>query len=186
MARFDVVLNSVRTQNWPRVDFIEVPSLPNERWLLDREVLAHSARHYKTGEPMPVELIEKVARAVKLMADGRTIDAVKQEQRILKELGMPSAVAPTLRASHAFHTLSEQYAAGLYTYLWSDAIAADIAEAFLAAPGGLYDQEVAGRYRRTILDAANTRPMAEAFREFRRRDPDPDALFRRFDLLPVH
>ncbi|MGH8251257.1 MAG: M3 family metallopeptidase [Steroidobacteraceae bacterium] len=186
-------------------DFIEVPSLLNERWLLDRQVLSRFARHYKTGEPMPVELIEKVERAARhdrvfsvtldylatalvdmrlhLIADGRTIDAVKEEQGILQKLKMPSAVTPTLHASHAIHTFSEQYAAGVYTYLWSDVIAADIAEAFLEAPGGLYDQEVAARYRRTILEAGNTRPMEEAFRDFRGRDPDPKALFRRFDLL---
>ena len=73
----------------------------------------------------------------------------------------------------------------MYTYLWSDAIAADIAEAFLAAPGGLYDLGVARRYRQAILDAGNTRPIADAFRAFRGHDPDPDALFRRFDLLPA-
>jgi peptidyl-dipeptidase Dcp len=186
-------------------DFIEVPSLLNERWLLERNVLTGYARHYQTGEPMPAALIDKVERANKhdrvfsvnldylatalvdlrlhLLADGRSIDAVQEERRILAELGTPPAVTPLLRVSHAYHTFTEEYGAGVYTYLWSDAIAADIAEAFLAAPGGLYDQDVAARYRRTILEAGNTRPMQEAFREFRGHDPDPDALFRRFDLL---
>lgn len=187
-------------------DFIEVPSLLNERWLLDKEVLAKFARHYRTGEAMPAELTAKVEQGIQhdrvfsvtldylatalvdmrlhLMADGREIDAVAAEKKIQAELGMPGAVAPTLAISHAHHTFSQEYAAGVYTYLWSDAIAADIAEAFLGAPGGLYDQGVAARYRRTILEAGNTRPMSEAFRDFRGRDPDPDALFRRFDLLP--
>jgi len=187
-------------------DFVEVPSLLNERWLLDRQVLSRFARHYRTGKAMPEELIAKVERGIQhdrvfsvtldylataivdmrlhLMADGREIDAVAAEKKIQVELGMPSAVAPTLAVSQAHHTFSPEYAAGVYTYLWSDAIAADIAEAFLAAPDGLYDQGVAARYRRTILEAGNTRPMAEAFRDFRGRDPDPDALFRRFKLLP--
>lgn len=186
-------------------DFIEVPSLLNERWLPDRQVLSRFARHHQTGEPMPAELVDKLEGALKhdrvfsvnldylatalvdmrvhLLADGRTIDAVEEERRLLAELATPSAVAPLLGVAHAYHTFTEAYGAGVYTYLWSDAIAADIAEAFLAAPGGLYDQEVAGRYRRTILDAGNTRPIQEAFREFRGRDPDPEALFRRFDLL---
>jgi peptidyl-dipeptidase Dcp len=188
-------------------DFIEVPSLLNERWLLDRGVLTRFARHYQTGEPMPTALIDKVERSLKhdrvfsvnleylatalvdlrihQLADGRSIDAVEEERRILAELDTPPAVTPLLPVSSAFHTFTEAYGAGVYTYLWSDAIAADIAEAFLAAPGGLYDQGVAARYRRTILEAGNTRPMQEAFREFRGHDPDPDALFRRFDLLPA-
>lgn len=187
-------------------DFVEVPSLLNERWLLDRQVLARCARHYKTGEPMPAELIAKVEQGIQhdrvfsvtldylatamvdmqlhSMADGREIDAVAEERKILAELRMPSAVAPTLAISQAHHTFSAEYAAGVYTYLWSDAIAADIAEVFLDAPGGFYNQGVASSYRRTILEAGNTRPMSEAFRDFRGRDPDPDALFRRFDLLP--
>jgi peptidyl-dipeptidase Dcp len=187
-------------------DFVEVPSLLNERWLLDRQVLSRFARHYKTGEPMPAELIAKVEQGIQhdrvfsvtldylatamvdmklhLMADGREIDAVAEEKKIQAQLRMPPAVAPTLAVSHAYHTFSPEYAAGVYTYLWSDAIAADIAEAFFAAPGGLYDQNVSTRYRRTILEAGNTRPMSDAFRDFRGRDPDPDALFRRFNLLP--
>lgn len=187
-------------------DFVEVPSLLNERWLLDRQLLSGFARHYQTGEPMPEELIVKVERGIQhdrvfsvtldylataivdmrlhLMADGREIDAVAAEREIQAQLGMPSAVAPTLAISHAFHTFSPEYAAGVYTYLWSDAIAADIAEAFLGAPGGLYDPGVAAHYRHTILEAGSTRPMSEAFHDFRGRDPDPDALFRRFHLLP--
>jgi peptidyl-dipeptidase Dcp len=186
-------------------DFIEAPSLLNERWLPDRQLLAQFARHYQTGAPMPADLVDKLERALKhdrvfsvnldylataqvdmrvhRMADGRTIDPVAEEHRLLAELAIPSAVAPLLRVSHAYHTFTEAYGAGVYTYLWSDAIAADIAEAFLSAPGGLYDPHVAARYRRTMLDAGNTRPIHEAFREFRGRDPDPDALFRRFDLL---
>ena len=188
-------------------DFIEVPSLLNERWLLDRSVLSRFARHYQTGEPMPAALIDKVERSLKhdrvfsvnleylatalvdlrihVLADGRPIDAVQEEQEILAELNTPPAVTPLLPVSSAFHTFTEEYGAGVYTYLWSDAIAADIAEVFLAAPGGFYDQDVAVRYRRTILEAGNTRPMQESFREFRGHDPDPDALFRRFDLLPA-
>jgi peptidyl-dipeptidase Dcp len=188
-------------------DFIETPALLNERWLLDRAQLAKFARHVRTGEPMPDALIDRVERALKHdrvfsvnldylltaivdlrihgLADGRTLDPVAEETRIMAELGAPRAVTPLLRVSHALHTFTELYGGAVYTYLWSDALAADIAEAFLAARGGLYDRDVARRYRHTILEAGNTRPMNEAFGEFRGRDPDPDALFRRFDLLPA-
>jgi len=183
-------------------DFVEVPSLLNERWLMNRKVLKRFMLHYETGEPMPDELIERVERAAKhdrvfsatlnflataivdmrlhLLADGRDIDAMAEEKRILQELQLPPAIDLILYVPHAFHTFSGEYAAGVYTYLWSDVIAADIAEAFLAAPGGLFDPEVAERYRSMILSVGNTVPPAQAFREFRGRDPDPDALMRRF------
>jgi peptidyl-dipeptidase Dcp len=156
---------------------------------------------------MPSALIDRVERALKhdrvfsvnldylltaivdlrlhVLADGRTIDPVAEEARTMAELDTPHAVTPLLRVSHAAHTFTELYGGAVYTYLWSDVLAADVAEAFLASPGGLHDRGVARRYRRTILEAGNTRPMKEAFRDFRGRDPDPDALFRRFDLLPA-
>ncbi|RPH97392.1 MAG: alpha/beta fold hydrolase [Lysobacterales bacterium] len=183
-------------------DFIETPSLLNERWLLDRRVLKRFMRHHETGEPMPDDLIDRVERSLRhdrvfsatlnylataivdmrlhLMADGREIDAMAEEQRILEELQLPPGVDLTLYVPHAFHTFSQQYAAGVYTYLWSDVIAADIAETFLAAPGGLYDRAVAGRYFSLVLSVGNTVPAAEAFRSFQGRDPDPGALTRRF------
>lgn len=186
-------------------DFIETPALLQERWLLDRELLTRFMRHHRTGEPMPVALVEKVERAhrhdrvfsmnldflataltdlrMHRLADGRTVDAVAVERETLAGLGMPPAVTPLLRVSHAPHPFTDLYGAAVYTYFWSDALAADIAEKFLAAPGGLYDPEVSALYRRTIVEAGNSRPMHEAFREFRGRDPDPDALFRRFGLM---
>jgi peptidyl-dipeptidase Dcp len=187
-------------------DFIETPSLLQERWLLDRELLTRFMRHHRTGEPMPAELVDRIERvhrhdrvfSVNLdflatalvdhrmhrLADGRAIDAVAVERDVLDTLGMPAAITPLLRVAHAPHPFTDLYGGAVYTYLWSDALAADIAEKFLAAPGGLYDPEVSALYRSTILEAGNTRPMDEAFRAFRGRDPDPDALFRRFGLLP--
>ena len=107
-----------------------------------------------------------------LLADGRDIDAKDVERRVLAELEMPQAIDLILYVPHAFHTFSEQYAAGVYTYLWSDAIAADVAEAFLDAPGGFYDIAVAERWREDVIDVANTRPVSESYRQFRGRDPD--------------
>ena len=185
-------------------DYIEAPSLLNERWLLDRRVLKRFARHHATGAPMPDDLIDRLLASLQRdrvfsttlnflgtaivdmrlhrMADGREIDAMAEEQRILEELQPPRAIDLTLYVPHAFHTFSQEYAAGVYTYLWSDVIAADIAEAFLAAPGGLYDADVAERYYSLLVAAANTVSMADAFREFRGRDPDQTALLRRFGL----
>ncbi len=186
-------------------DFIEVPSLLNERWLLNRTVLKKFARHYETGEPMPDDLIDRIEQVANydrvfsanlsylgtamvdmqlhMLADGREIDVVAEEQRILQELQLPQAVDLTLYASHAFHTFgTNEYAAGVYTYLWSDVIAADIAEGFLESPGGLFDPDVSENYYSTILQRADTVPAEQAFQEFRGREPDTMALMRRFGL----
>ncbi len=185
-------------------DFIETPALLQERWLLDREVLQRFMRHHETRAAMPTDLIERIERVNRAdrvfslnldylataivdlqmhrIADGRTVDAMAVERDTLSRLSMPTMITPLLRVAHAPHPFSELYGAAVYTYFWSDALAADIAEKFLAAPGGLYDPQVSALYRRTILEAGNSRPISDAFREFRGRDPDPDALFRRFGL----
>ena len=185
-------------------DFVETPSLLNERWLLEPEVLSRVARHRHTGLPMPAELADKLRQVVKfdrvfsvnldylataivdlrlhLLADGRDVDVAVEEAKVLKEIGLPDAIDPTLRALHASHTFSPSYAAGVYTYLWSDMLAADLGAAFQSARGGLFDRKVADRYFDTILSQGAKRPVADMFRSFRGRDPDPGALFRRFGL----
>jgi peptidyl-dipeptidase Dcp len=185
-------------------DFVEAPALLNERWFYDRELLQRFARHYQTNAAIPRELLEKIERAAKfdrifslnldylapaivdmklhLLADGRDIDAVTMENQLLAELGMPAAWDEIMRVTHNVHAFSFQYAAGVYSYLWSDAIAADIAEAFDQSPGGLYDAATAERWRRTLLSSGNSVPIEQAFRNFRGRDPSPAALLRRFGL----
>ncbi|MEQ8262890.1 alpha/beta fold hydrolase [Pseudohaliea sp.] len=186
-------------------DFIEVPSLLNERWLPDRDLLQRIMTHHETGEPMPGALVDRLMAAqqdarvfsvgypylasalvdlrLHLLADGRALDAVAEERAILEDIGLPPSFDLTLYAPHAFHTFSREYAAGMYTYLWSDSYAADAAEAFLEAPGGLYDKDVARRWRKEVLERGNTVPAAEAYEAFRGGPPDWGALLRRFDLL---
>jgi peptidyl-dipeptidase Dcp len=187
-------------------DLVELPALLNEYWLRDRELLARFARHHATDEPMPPPLVERLEAGLAydrifsvnldylggaivdlklhLMADGsgREIDAVAVERDTLAELGMPQAWDLILRVTNSIHSFVGGYDAGLYSYLWSDMMAADAAEVFLASPGGLYDAKVAEAWRDTILTVGHTAPAAEAFRRFRGRDPDPIALMRRFGL----
>jgi peptidyl-dipeptidase Dcp len=186
-------------------DLIELPSLLNERWLRDPELLARYAHHHASGEPMPPDLIERLERVadydrvfsvnldylapaildmrVHLLADGREIDAVQLERELCAELGMPSAWDMIMRVTSNWHSFVGPYAAGLYSYLWADVMAADVTEAFRCAPGGFYDIELARRWRESVLTVGNTVPAGEAFRNFLGRDPDADALLRRYGLL---
>lgn len=183
-------------------DFIEVPSLLNERWLYDRELIRRHLRHWRTGEPMPDAMIGSIEAALQFdrvfsvnldylapaltdmrlhrMADGRRIDPVAVEAELLDELAMPPAMDPMMTVTNAYHTWTEVYGAGVYVYLWADTIVADIANAF--AEAGLYDRTLSEAYRKHILGSANTVPIDEAFVRFRGREPDAEALKRRFGL----
>jgi peptidyl-dipeptidase Dcp len=187
-------------------DLVELPALLNEYWLRDSELLARFTRHHASGEAMPPALIERLEAGLKydrifslnldylggaivdlklhLMADGsgREIDAVAVERETLAELGMPEAWDLILRVTNSSHSFVGGYDAGLYSYLWSDLMAADAAEALLRSPGGLYDVDVTRTWRDTVLTVGHTVDAAESFRRFRGRDPDPSALMRRFGL----
>jgi Zn-dependent oligopeptidase len=80
------------------------------------------------------------------------------------------------------HSFAGAYDAGLYAYLWSDVMAADVAEAFASSAGGLYDEAMSRAWRDELLTVGHSVPAEQAFRALRGRDPDPQALMRRFAL----
>ncbi len=187
-------------------DFVELPALINERWLIDGEVLPRFARHHRTGQAMPAELIARIEATLRyerifslnldyllpavvdlrmhLRADGsgRPIDAVQIEREAMAELGMPEAWDLVMGVTHSFHSFVGGYAAGVYVYLWADVMAADAAESFLGSPGGLYDQETARSWLANILAVGHRVPADEAFRAFAGHDPTPVPLQWRFGL----
>ena len=178
-------------------DFVEYPSQVNEHWLLTRDVLDKFARHYKTGEPMPQALVEKIKQSEKFnqgyatveylsaaildmelhtRADGE-VDPARFEREQLAAIGMPREIALRHRLPHFDHLFgSDSYSAGYYSYLWSDVMAADTWKTFVDAAGGAWDKQAADRLREHILSNGNTIDRAEAYRRFRGRDPDVKAL----------
>jgi len=181
-------------------DFVELPSMLNEHWLPTPEVLNRFALHYRTGKPIPPELVAKIQRAknfnqgfstVEYLAGAiydmkihlaatpdQTLDAGAFEQQTMAEIGCPSEIVMRHRPTHFGHMFSSDgYSAGYYVYLWADTLTADACDAFNDA-GSLYDKSVAKRYYETILSVGNSVPPDEAFRRFRGRDVDTDALMR--------
>ncbi|HEX7241260.1 MAG TPA: M3 family metallopeptidase, partial [Longimicrobiaceae bacterium] len=179
-------------------DFVEFPSQLMEHWLATPEVLQRFAVHYQTGEPIPQELVQRIARAstfnqgfatveylssalvdMKLhLAGDRRIDPDAFERETLAQLGMPAEIVMRHRTPQFSHVFaSDAYSAGYYSYLWSDVLTADAAEAFTQA-GGFYDPAVAQRLRR-LFSVGNTVDPAVAYRAFRGRDPGIDALMRK-------
>ena len=178
-------------------DFVEYPSQVNENWVLTRDVLDRFAKHYKTDEPMPQALVEKVERSRKFNQGYATVeylaaaildmdlhtrpdgmfDPSSFEKEGLARIGMPREIALRHRLPQFDHLFgSDSYSAGYYSYLWSDVMAADTWQAFLEASGP-WDKGVAQRFRTIILAEGNSTDRADAYRRFRGRDPDVKALF---------
>ena len=177
-------------------DFVEYPSQVHENWLLTREVLDRYARHYETGEPMPQALIDKMRAAatynqgfatveylaaaivdMKLHMDpSGEVDPEAFEKTALEEIGMPRTIVLRHRLPHFMHLFSsDAYSAGYYSYLWSDVMAADTWKAFEEA-GNPWNPEVAERFEQLILASGDAIDRKEAFRRFRGRDPEVEAL----------
>jgi peptidyl-dipeptidase Dcp len=186
-------------------DFVELPSQLFEHWLPTRELLGRFAVHYKTGQPMPPELVDKVLKADTFHQGFKTveylsnalldlkahlqgaepIDAAEFERTALEEIGMPHQIVLRHRLPHFSHMFSsEGYAAGYYNYIWADTLSADAAEAFAEAPGGFYDKALADKLLSTVLSVGNTVEPGEAYRQFRGRDAGIDALMRDRGLTP--
>ncbi|HEX6085300.1 MAG TPA: M3 family metallopeptidase [Thermoanaerobaculia bacterium] len=180
-------------------DYVEFPSQLLEHWLSTPEVLNRFAVHYQTGKPIPQALVDKIEKAstfnegfatteylssalvdMKMhLAGNQTIDPDQFERETLAELGMPKQLVMRHRPPHFLHVFSgDGYSAGYYSYLWSDVITADAAEAFREG-GGFYDPGVARRLRESIFSVGNTIDPAEGYRRFRGRDPKIDALMRK-------
>jgi len=180
-------------------DYVELPSQIYERWLATPQLLNEFARHHETGQAMPKSLLEKIERASKFnqgfatteflasalidmkvhtLADPGSLDPDKFEKETLAALKMPKELPMRHRTPQFAHIFSsEGYAAGYYSYLWADALTADAWEAFLEAKGP-YDTEVAKRFFENVLSKGDTMDPAEAYRKFRGRDVDTNALMR--------
>ena len=180
-------------------DYTEFQSQVLERWLSTDKVINQFLVHYKTGKPMPKELIAKIKKAatfnqgfatteylasalmdMKLhMADPTNIDIDAFEKETLAEMNMPKELVMRHRTPHFGHVFSgEGYATAYYGYMWADVLTSDAAEAFAEAPNGFYDKELATKMVDYLFAPRNTIDPAEAYRLFRGRDAKIDAIMR--------
>ena len=184
-------------------DFVELPSQLYEHWLDRPEVLSRFARHYVTGEPIPETLVAKMTQAraygqalttVEFLASSyvdmdlhklkgdQPIDVGAFQSGLLQQLAMPGEIVPRHAAPHFQHIFSgDGYAAGYYSYLWSEVLDADAFEAFVES-GDVFDPALAERLRKYVYAAGRTRPAEDLYASFRGRAPDPQALLRKRGL----
>ncbi len=180
-------------------DYTEFQSQLLERWLSTDRVINNYLTHYKTGEPMPAELVEKIKKAATFnqgfatteylasalmdmkyhTVDPTDIDPDSFERETLAALGMPDELVMRHRSPHFGHVFSsEGYATAYYGYMWADVLTSDAAEAFEQSPGGFYDKEMARKLVEHLFAPRNAIDPADAYRAFRGRDADMSALMR--------
>ena len=184
-------------------DFVELPSQLYEHWLTVPEVMFAHARHEKTGEPMPEELLEKVLAARNFnagfdaveftasalvdqafhAADAQgTDDPAAFEARELQRLGMPDAITMRHRTPHFAHVFAgDGYSAGYYSYMWAEVLDADAFRAFEEA-GDPFHKVTARRLRDHIYAVGGAVPPEETYRAFRGTMPSSDAMLEKRGL----
>lgn len=177
-------------------DFVELPSQLYEHWLAQPDVLTRFARHYKTGKPMPARLLKKLKAArnfnqgfatveftASALADMKLYaatpppaDVDKFEAEVLGDIEMPAEIVMRHRLPHFMHIVSG-YAAGYYSYMWSEVMDADAFAAFEEA-GDIFDRKTADRLKRYIYSAGNMRDPEAAYVKFRGRPPAVEGLLK--------
>jgi peptidyl-dipeptidase Dcp len=185
-------------------DFVELPSQLYEHWQEQPQVLRQFARHYQTGEPLPDDLLKRFIAARKFNQGFATVEFVSSalidlefhtqpasaipdvrgfEKAELEKIGMPAEIALRHRPQQFGHIFSgDHYAAGYYSYMWSEVMDADAFGAFEEA-GNIFDPATAKRLHDDIYSSGGSRDPEDAYIAFRGREPEPDALLRRRGLL---
>ena len=184
-------------------DFVELPSQILENWATHPEVLPRFAKHYKTGAPMPKELIDKIVATrtfnqgfvtveylsaalldlgLHTLTDPKTtIDVKKFETELLDRSGMIPQIVVRYRIPYFLHIFRHGYEAGYYSYLWSEVIDADAFEAF--EEKGIFDAKTAAAFRHEILERGNTADPMVLYKNFRGREPRIEPLLKRRGLV---
>jgi peptidyl-dipeptidase Dcp len=196
----DVTFPMISCTNVP-TDFVELPSQLYEHWLEEPEVLRRFARHYRTGSPMPEDLLRRLIAArtfnqgfatveyvgsalvdLELHRRADWLDPAAFEAGVLEKIGMPAEIGMRHRSPHFLHVFAGAgYAAGYYSYMWSEVLDADAFEAFQET-GDAFDPATAARLRDAILSAGGSRDAEELYKAFRGRLPTADALMRKRGL----
>jgi len=180
-------------------DFVELPSQIMENWATHPDVLKLYARHYKTGEPMPDDLIEKLQEAAKFNTGFATVEFMAAayldmdwhtltdptpvadvrgfETRSMNKIGLIPPIVVRYRSTYFRHIFSGGYSSGYYSYLWSEVLDADAFAAF--QENGLFDAETARKFRENILSKGGTEDPMDLYKRFRGREPKIDALLKR-------
>ncbi|MEH6772376.1 MAG: M3 family metallopeptidase [Cereibacter changlensis] len=183
-------------------DFVELPSQLYEHWLSVPAVLEKHAKHWKTGEPMPADMVQRLLAASTYDQGFATVefvssalvdlafhegaapaDPMAKQAEVLAELGMPKAIRMRHATPHFAHIFSgDGYSSGYYSYMWSEVMDADAFAAF-EETGDAFDPAMAEKLERFILSAGGSREAEALYTDFRGRMPGVEPLLKGRGLL---
>jgi oligopeptidase A len=182
-------------------DFVELPSQVMENWCYEPEALALFAKHFETGEIIPQEYVEKIKESANFLegiatlrqlsfglldmayhGKSQTIDDVKTfEEKAFESTKLYPDVAENCMSTSFSHIFQGGYSSGYYSYKWAEVLDAD-AFAFFQEKG-IFDKEVATKFKDNILSKGGTELLMELYKKFRGKEPKPDALLKRAGLI---
>lgn len=185
-------------------DYVELPSQIMENWCAEPLVLKHFARHYKTGEVISDELIQKISNSglfnqgfmtVEYLAasildmdwhsinEDSLVENTKMfEAKSMEKIGLINEIIPRYRTTYFAHIFDYEYAAGYYVYIWAAVLDADAFNAFVES-GDIFNTELASKFRKYCLTECGEGDGMEMYIKFRGKEPDVNALLKRRGLL---
>ncbi len=183
-------------------DFVELPSQIMENWATEKEYLASFAKHYQTGEVIPDELIDRIVESKNYNSGYASVrqlqfgigdmawhsvtevpadDVIAFEKKAVAACALMPDVPATAFAPSFGHIFSGGYAAGYYSYKWAEVLEADAFQMF--KDNGIFNKETAEKFRKEILSRGGIEDADVIYRNFRGRDPEPEALLRKFGMV---
>ena len=184
-------------------DFVEMFSQFNENFAFVPEILVNYANNWETGEPIPASLVEKIRKSLKFNQGFMTgelcaasildmkwhelsleelstftdAQSVRDfESKVCDEMGLIGQIIPRYRTTYFNHIMGSGYSAGYYGYLWSEVLAVDAWEKFVA--DGIFNPATAKAFRETFLEKGGSEEPMTLYKQFRGAEPDPAALMR--------
>ncbi|WBL26159.1 M3 family metallopeptidase [Zunongwangia sp. HGR-M22] len=183
-------------------DFVELPSQVLENWCYEKEALQLFAKHYKTGESIPMELVEKIKDSSSFQEGMQTVrqlsfgmldlswhainptevnDVKAHEKQAFEPTKLYPDVPENCMSTAFSHIFQGGYSAGYYSYKWAEVLDADAFEFFKEQ--GIFNKEVADKFKNNILSMGGTEHPMTLYKRFRGEEPKPDALLKRAGLI---
>ncbi|HEY8399914.1 MAG TPA: M3 family metallopeptidase, partial [Cytophagaceae bacterium] len=183
-------------------DFVELPSQVLENWVYEKESLDLFARHYETGEPIPIELVQKIKESATFMEAYQTVrqvglakldmgwhieevervnDVAEYERELNEDTDLLPSVEGTNTSCSFSHIFQGGYSSGYYSYKWAEVLDADAFEFFQEK--GIFNKDTADLFRKHVLSAGGSEHPMVLYKRFRGKEPSPEALLRRSGIL---